>query len=51
MALAIMLGLTTYLVHGTMNNYLESDKIAVLWWGSMAIVTAMDIYHNRKEPT
>jgi hypothetical protein len=34
-----------------MNNYLESDKIAVLWWGSMAIVTAMDIYHNRKEPT
>jgi O-antigen ligase len=49
MALSVMLGLTTYLVHGTMNNYMESDKIAVLWWGSMAIITAMDLYHNRQE--
>jgi O-antigen ligase len=46
MSLSVMLGLITYLIHGVMNNYIESDKIAVLWWGSMAILTALDLYHN-----
>lgn len=45
-AAAIMLGLVTYIVHGTMNNYSDSDKIAVLWWGSFAMITALDLYHK-----
>lgn len=51
MSAGIMLGLVTYMVHGIMNNYSDSDKIAVLWWGSFAMITAMDLYHNRgKKP-
>lgn len=46
MSMGIMLGLVTYIIHGVMNNYSDSDKIAVLWWGSFAMITAMDIYHN-----
>lgn len=46
MALAITLGMITYFVHGLMNNYSETDKIAVLFWGGFAMLTAMDMYHN-----
>lgn len=46
MALGILLGLITYYVHGLMNNYSETDKIAILWWGGFAMLTAMDLYHN-----
>ncbi len=46
MALAIMLALITYYVHGVMNNYSETDKIAILWWGGFAMLTALDLYHN-----
>jgi O-antigen ligase len=49
MALSVMLGLITYLIHGVMNNYIESDKIAVLWWGGMAVITALDLYHNHSK--
>lgn len=48
MSLAITLGMITYFVHGLMNNYSETDKIAVLFWGGFAMLTAMDMYHNRK---
>jgi hypothetical protein len=30
-----------------MNNYSETDKIAVLFWGGFAMLTAMDMYHNK----
>lgn len=46
MSLAITLGMITYFVHGLMNNYSETDKIAVLFWGGFAMLTAMDMYHN-----
>jgi putative inorganic carbon (HCO3(-)) transporter len=48
MALAILLGMITYFIHGLMNNYSETDKIAVLFWGGFAMLTAMDLYHNPK---
>ncbi|MDZ7632949.1 MAG: O-antigen ligase family protein [Bacteroidales bacterium] len=43
LALAILTGLITYAVHGIMNSFLDSDKIAALWWGFIAILTAMDL--------
>ncbi len=46
LSIALMLGLVTYLIHGVMNNYTDSDKIAILWWGGFAMFTAMDLYHN-----
>jgi len=48
MALAVLLGMITYFVHGLMNNYSETDKIAVLFWGGFAMLTAMDLYYNPK---
>jgi O-antigen ligase len=48
-AAAILLGLVTYLAHGVVNGYSDQDKIAVLLWGSFAIITALDIYHVEGE--
>ncbi len=42
-ALAILTGVMTYVVHGIMNSFLDSDKIAALWWGFVAILVAMDL--------
>jgi O-antigen ligase len=36
--LLALLGLTTYWVHGVLNNFLDMDKGAVLVWMSAAIV-------------
>lgn len=48
-SLAIVLGLITYFVHGFLNNYSETDKIAALFWGGFGMLTAMDVYHNRQK--
>jgi len=42
----MLLGLVTYLAHGLLNSYSEQDKIAVLFWGFIAVITALDIYHQ-----
>jgi O-antigen ligase len=42
-ALAVVTGLVTYAVHGVMNSFLDSDKIAALWWGFIALIVAMDL--------
>jgi putative inorganic carbon (hco3(-)) transporter len=46
MSLMIMLGLITYYVHGLMNNFLDTDKASVPFWGFTAILVAMDLYHS-----
>jgi O-antigen ligase len=45
--LALLTGLITYAVHGLMNSFLDSDKIAALWWGFIAILVAMDLETGR----
>lgn len=37
------LGLVTYYVHGTMNNFLDTDKLSVPFWGFTAVIVALDI--------
>ena len=49
-ALAVVTGLVTYVVHGIMNSFLDTDKIAALWWGFIAMVTAMDLDHQKIIP-
>lgn len=41
--LAVLAGLMTYMIHGAMNSFLDSDKIAALWWGFIAMLVAADI--------
>ncbi len=45
----ILLGLVTYLAHGLLNSYSEQDKIAVLFWGFIAMICALDLYHQNPE--
>jgi O-antigen ligase len=42
-----ILGLTTYLVHGTLNNFLDIDKAAVPFWAFVAIIVAIDVFYER----
>jgi O-antigen ligase len=46
-----ILGLTTYLVHGTLNNFLDVDKAAVPFWAFVAIIVAMDVYYEKSVET
>ncbi len=47
--LVTMLALSTYFFHGTLNNFLDSDKLSVPVWGFLAILVAMDLYHVPKK--
>jgi O-antigen ligase len=44
----VFLGLFTYFVHGTLNNYLDTDKASVPFWAFFAILVSMDIYHEKE---
>jgi O-antigen ligase len=46
--LAMILSLTTYFVHGILNNFLDTDKAAVPIWGMCAVFIALEISLNRK---
>ncbi len=45
-SLAVLVGLVSYYMHGLLNNFLDTDKISVLFWGFTALLVAMDIYHR-----
>jgi putative inorganic carbon (hco3(-)) transporter len=49
LSLGILLGMITYFIHGLMNNYSETDKIAVLFWGGFAMLTALDLYYHKNQ--
>lgn len=49
LVLATTLALLGYYVHGTLNNFLDTDKLAVPVWSCMAIITAIDCFHADKE--
>lgn len=49
--LGVILGLITYLSHGFLNNYLDTEKLAVPFWGFLAIIVSMDVYHKRHSST
>jgi O-antigen ligase len=47
--LMMTLGLITYYVHGLMNNFLDTDKASVPFWGFTAIIVAIDLYHTGRQ--
>lgn len=49
--LSIVLSLTTYFVHGILNNFLDTDKAAVPIWGMVAIIIAMEMRLKQKLAT
>jgi O-antigen ligase len=43
--LGLILGLITYLVHGSLNNFLDTDKASALFWGFIAAFVSLDIFY------
>ncbi len=52
LALAVVLGLLAYFVHGLFNNFLDDCKAAFLFWGSLGVLTTLDLQRRaaEKEP-
>jgi O-antigen ligase len=49
LVLVMLLGFITYIVHGTLNNFLDTDKASVPFWGFVAMIVAIDLYHKNRE--
>jgi O-antigen ligase len=45
-SLAVLVGLSSYYLHGFLNNFLDTDKLSALFWGYTAMLVAMDVYHK-----
>ena len=43
----IILAFTTYIVNGSLNNFLDTDKASVPFWALIAMIAAIDI-HSKK---
>jgi O-antigen ligase len=50
LSLMSTLGLITYISHGFLNNFLDTDKLSVPFWGFVAIIVALDVYHTHQYP-
>jgi len=47
LSLAAVLSLSTFYIHGFLNNYSDYDKIAIPLWGLLAVLVAIDLYHSK----
>jgi hypothetical protein len=52
MVMGILIAFVTYFIHGLMNNFLDTDKASVPFWGFAAILVLLDIqYFPKSEDT
>ncbi len=49
LGLAAIIGLFTYYLHGTLNNFLDTDKASAPFWGFTALLVAIDVYHSKSK--
>ena len=49
LAVFLLLGLITYYFHGFLNNFLDTDKASVPFWGFTAIIVALDVFFLQNE--
>lgn len=48
LVLAATLAIISYFTHGILNNFLDTDKLAIPVWSCLAIITVIDAYHSGK---
>lgn len=48
-SLAATLALISYYVHGMMNNFLDTDKLSLPFWASVAIIVMADIMRREED--
>ena len=46
--ISVLLGLLTYFIHGLMNNFLDTDKASIPFWGFAAMLVAADLWYGQK---
>ena len=49
MVLGATLAFFSYFIHGILNNFLDTDKLAVPVWSCAALIVAVDVYFADKE--
>lgn len=49
--LIVLMGFVTYILHGILNNYLDTDKASVLFWSFAAFITFTDIQQSSQKAT
>lgn len=49
MALSAIIGLSTYYFHGILNNFLDTDKISLPFWGFTAMLIVIDLQTRLEE--
>jgi putative inorganic carbon (HCO3(-)) transporter len=49
--LASITALVTYYTHSFLNNFLDTDKVAIPFWGFTAIIVAIDLYTKQEKHT
>jgi len=49
LVLGALLGLVTYYIHAFLNNFLDTDKISVPFWGFTAIIVIVDIISKQQK--
>ncbi|MFM7023122.1 MAG: O-antigen ligase family protein [Flavobacteriales bacterium] len=47
-SMVCVIGLITYMIHGFLNNFLDTDKITAPFYGMTAILVVMDLYNKKK---
>lgn len=48
LSIVVVLGLVTYMIHGFLNEFLDTDKASVPFWGLVAMLVAFDLHFVRK---
>ena len=46
LTISILMGLSTYFVHGFLNNFLDTDKASIPFWGFLAMLVCIDLYYK-----
>ena len=46
--LSSVIGLSTYFIHGFLNNFLDTDKASIPFWGFIAMIVMLDIYTRKQ---
>ncbi len=47
LAFFTILGLITYFIHGLLNDFLDTDKLSILFWGYIAYLTVANLYFSK----
>ncbi|MES2515328.1 MAG: O-antigen ligase family protein [Bacteroidota bacterium] len=50
LTITLLMGMSTYFVHGFLNNFLDTDKASVPFWGFLAMLVVIDVYFKDEQP-